>query len=61
MIQMQLRLYHILKRIFLKSGLNIPIVGDFHFNGHILLSKYRSEASHLDKFRINPGNVGKEK
>ena len=43
-----------------KSGLNIPLVGDFHFNGHILLNKYQSEAAHLDKFRINPGNVGKK-
>jgi len=43
-----------------KSGLNIPLVGDFHFNGHILLNRYQSEASHLDKFRINPGNVGKK-
>ena len=43
-----------------KLGLNIPLVGDFHFNGHILLNKYQSEASHLDKFRINPGNVGKK-
>ena len=49
-----------IKENIFKSGLNIPIVGDFHFNGHILLSKYRSEASHLDKFRINPGNVGKK-
>ena len=43
-----------------KLGFNIPLVGDFHFNGHILLNKYQSEASHLDKFRINPGNVGKK-
>ena len=43
-----------------KLGLNIPLVGDFHFNGHILLNKYQREASHLDKFRINPGNVGKK-
>ena len=43
-----------------KSGLNIPLVGDFHFNGHILLNRYQNEASHLDKFRINPGNVGKK-
>ena len=43
-----------------KSGLNIPLVGDFHFNGHILLNRYQSEALHLDKFRINPGNVGKK-
>ncbi len=41
---------------------NIPIVGDFHFNGHILLSKYPETAQVLDKYRINPGNVGgKEK
>ena len=41
---------------------NIPIVGDFHFNGHILLSKYPETAEVLDKYRINPGNVGgKEK
>ena len=43
-----------------KAGENIPIVGDFHFNGHILLDKYRDDASYLDKFRINPGNVGKK-
>ena len=43
-----------------KAGQNIPIVGDFHFNGHILLDKYRDDASYLDKFRINPGNVGKK-
>ena len=49
-----------IKDNLLKSGLNIPLVGDFHFNGHILLNKYQSEASHLDKFRTNPGNVGKK-
>ena len=38
----------------------MPIVGDFHFNGHILLNKYKLEAEYLDKFRINPGNVGKK-
>ena len=38
---------------------NIPIVGDFHFNGHKLLSKYPDCAASLDKYRINPGNVGK--
>ena len=43
-----------------KAGENIPIVGDFHFNGHILLDKYRDDASYLDKFRINHGNVGKK-
>ena len=43
-----------------KAGVSVPIVGDFHFNGHILLSKYKAEAEYLDKFRINPGNVGKK-
>ena len=38
-----------------KMNIEVPIVGDFHFNGHILLNKYQSEAAHLDKFRINPG------
>ena len=51
---------HYIKDNIQKLGLNIPLVGDFHFNGHILLNKYQSEASHLDKFRINPGNVGKK-
>ena len=43
-----------------KLGISVPIVGDFHFNGHILLNKYKLEAEYLDKFRINPGNVGKK-
>ena len=43
-----------------KLNITVPIVGDFHFNGHILLDKYQSEAKYLDKFRINPGNVGKK-
>lgn len=38
---------------------SVPIVGDFHFNGHILLEKYPKTAEMLDKYRINPGNVGK--
>ena len=37
----------------------MPIVGDFHFNGHKLLKKFPECASSLDKYRINPGNVGK--
>jgi len=37
----------------------IPIVGDFHFNGHVLLQKYSKTAELLDKYRINPGNVGR--
>jgi (E)-4-hydroxy-3-methylbut-2-enyl-diphosphate synthase len=35
-----------------------PIIGDFHYNGHILLREYRDCAAALDKYRINPGNVG---
>lgn len=43
-----------------KLNINVPIVGDFHFNGHILLTKYSNDAKYLDKFRINPGNIGKQ-
>jgi len=39
-------------------GCNVPIVGDFHYNGHLLLTRYPDCASALDKYRINPGNVG---
>jgi (E)-4-hydroxy-3-methylbut-2-enyl-diphosphate synthase len=39
-------------------GLRVPIVGDFHFNGHLLLKQYRECARLLSKYRINPGNVG---
>ncbi len=41
------------------KGYQTPIVGDFHFNGHRLLAKFPSAAKALDKYRINPGNVGK--
>src|SRR6185437_8535025 len=37
----------------------VPLIGDFHFNGHKLLSNYRECAQALAKYRINPGNVGK--
>jgi (E)-4-hydroxy-3-methylbut-2-enyl-diphosphate synthase len=40
-----------------KFGCRVPIVGDFHYNGHILLKKYPDMAKALAKFRINPGNV----
>ncbi|MCP1727460.1 (E)-4-hydroxy-3-methylbut-2-enyl-diphosphate synthase [Natronospira proteinivora] len=40
-------------------GMDVPLVGDFHFNGHKLLSKYPECAAALAKLRINPGNVGK--
>ena len=39
-------------------GVNVPIIGDFHYNGHILLKKYPACARALAKYRINPGNVG---
>ncbi len=39
-------------------GCQVPLVGDFHYNGHTLLTKYPECAQALDKFRINPGNVG---
>jgi (E)-4-hydroxy-3-methylbut-2-enyl-diphosphate synthase len=38
-------------------GVTVPIIGDFHYNGHILLKKYPACARALDKYRINPGNV----
>lgn len=44
-----------------RKGYSVPIVGDFHFNGHKLLEKYPDCAAALDKYRINPGNVGKGK
>ncbi|WP_424951936.1 flavodoxin-dependent (E)-4-hydroxy-3-methylbut-2-enyl-diphosphate synthase [Deinococcus sp.] len=39
-------------------GLNVPLVGDFHYNGHLLLRDYPETARLLAKYRINPGNVG---
>ena len=39
-------------------GCRVPIVGDFHYNGHMLLRKYPDCAEALDKYRVNPGNVG---
>jgi len=41
-----------------EQGAPTPIVGDFHYNGHLLLAKYPACAAALDKYRINPGNVG---
>lgn len=52
---------HIRDKVAAK-GLDVPIVGDFHYNGHMLLSQYPACAEALAKYRINPGNVGfKEK
>ena len=41
-----------------KRGVNVPLVGDFHYNGHTLLADNPACAEALDKYRINPGNVG---
>ena len=40
------------------AGCDVPIIGDFHYNGHLLLAKYPAAARALAKYRINPGNVG---
>jgi (E)-4-hydroxy-3-methylbut-2-enyl-diphosphate synthase len=47
-----------IKRRMLDAGCTAPLIGDFHYNGHILLTKHRDCARALDKYRINPGNVG---
>jgi (E)-4-hydroxy-3-methylbut-2-enyl-diphosphate synthase len=39
-------------------GVSVPVIGDFHYNGHLLLAKYPATARTLAKYRINPGNVG---
>ncbi|MEX2110356.1 MAG: flavodoxin-dependent (E)-4-hydroxy-3-methylbut-2-enyl-diphosphate synthase [Gemmatimonadaceae bacterium] len=39
-------------------GVEVPLIGDFHYNGHLLLAKYPAAARTLAKYRINPGNVG---
>ncbi|MGI9264439.1 MAG: flavodoxin-dependent (E)-4-hydroxy-3-methylbut-2-enyl-diphosphate synthase, partial [Gammaproteobacteria bacterium] len=45
-------------RLF-ELGINAPLVGDFHFNGHKLLTRYPECAAARGKYRINPGNVGR--
>jgi (E)-4-hydroxy-3-methylbut-2-enyl-diphosphate synthase len=47
-----------IKRRMLDAGCTIPLIGDFHYNGHLLLTRYPACAAALDKYRINPGNVG---
>src|SRR5215475_10173650 len=47
-----------IKEKLLKQGCNVPIVGDFHYIGHKLLADHPACAEALDKYRINPGNVG---
>jgi (E)-4-hydroxy-3-methylbut-2-enyl-diphosphate synthase len=39
-------------------GIDVPLVGDFHYNGHLLLNDFPDCAQALSKYRINPGNVG---
>jgi (E)-4-hydroxy-3-methylbut-2-enyl-diphosphate synthase len=48
----------LIKKRLLEAGCTVPIIGDFHYNGHVLLTKYPECAAALDKYRINPGNVG---
>ncbi len=43
------------------AGLAVPIIGDFHYNGHLLLTKHAGCATALAKYRINPGNVGSKR
>ena len=47
-----------IKRRLLEEGCEVPLIGDFHYNGHVLLTRYPACAEALDKYRINPGNVG---
>ncbi len=47
-----------IRRRLADLGVAAPIVGDFHYNGHLLLTEYPGCAAALDKYRINPGNVG---
>jgi len=47
-----------IKQRLLDAGCTAPIIGDFHYNGHVLLKQYPKCADALDKYRINPGNVG---
>jgi (E)-4-hydroxy-3-methylbut-2-enyl-diphosphate synthase len=42
-----------------RMGIDVPLIGDFHYNGHRLLTDYPDCAEALSKYRINPGNVGK--
>src|SRR6202051_1382111 len=48
----------LIKKRLLEAGCTVPIIGDFHYNGHVLLTKYPECAAALDKYRINPGSVG---
>jgi (E)-4-hydroxy-3-methylbut-2-enyl-diphosphate synthase len=43
------------------AGIQVPIIGDFHYNGHLLLVRHPGCAAALAKYRINPGNVGSKR
>jgi (E)-4-hydroxy-3-methylbut-2-enyl-diphosphate synthase len=47
-----------IKRRMIDAGCTAPLIGDFHYNGHLLLTQFPGCAAALDKYRINPGNVG---
>ena len=47
-----------IKQRMVDAGCEAPLIGDFHYNGHLLLTRYPDCARALDKYRINPGNVG---
>src|SRR4249919_50262 len=47
-----------IKQRMIDEGCTAPLIGDFHYNGHLLLTRYPDCARALDKYRINPGNVG---
>jgi (E)-4-hydroxy-3-methylbut-2-enyl-diphosphate synthase len=47
-----------IKQRLLDAGCAAPLIGDFHYNGHLLLTRFPAAARALDKYRINPGNVG---
>ena len=47
-----------IKQRMLDAGCKAPLIGDFHYNGHLLLTRFPETARALDKYRINPGNVG---
>jgi (E)-4-hydroxy-3-methylbut-2-enyl-diphosphate synthase len=47
-----------IKQRMIDAGCRAPLIGDFHYNGHLLLTAYPECAAALDKYRINPGNVG---
>ena len=47
-----------IKQRMLDAGVTAPLIGDFHYNGHLLLTRFPKAAEALDKYRINPGNVG---